>query len=268
MSRPAGQERHPEYPLSIRHAVYSRSGSYVVNEDAAGNAIAQGFTLLAVADGLGGHEGGEVASRLAIERVVAGFQQAPSLEADTLVALVKGAHRALREAHPEGDDHRMRTTLVILVSDGVSVRWAHVGDTRLYCFRDGVIQGRSRDHSVPEMLHRAGEIRDEDIRRHPDRGRLLQALGQETDPKVAVSQALPLMPDEAFLLCSDGWWENLSDAEMEDTLRAASSPDEWLARMADAIAGAAAMPQDNYTAIGVFVGPRQGEGLGADDVVN
>lgn len=254
MSRPAGQGPRTGPPLSIHHAIYTHRGSYPVNEDAAGDATSRGFTLLAVADGLGGHESGEVASRLAIESVAAAFRQAPSLDADTLTMLVKSAHRAVREAQPEANGHHMRTTLVILASDGVAARWAHVGDSRLYRFRDGKILGRTRDHSVPEMLHRAGEIRDEDIRRHPDRGRLLQALGQDTDPKIAVSELQPIAPDEAFLLCSDGWWENVSDEEMENALGAASSPEDWLTRMARAIAGAASTPQDNYTAIGAFVG--------------
>jgi serine/threonine protein phosphatase PrpC len=103
------------------------------------------------------------------------------------------------------------------------------------------------------MLHRAGEIRDDEIRHHPDRGRLIQALGQEGEPRATVSDAHMLQAGEAFLLCSDGWWENVSDEEMERSLEASAGPQEWLEHMAATITAAASDPQDNYTATATFV---------------
>ena len=238
-------------PLRLDHATLTQPGTYAVNEDAAGHAASQGLTLLGVADGLGGHEIGDRASRLAIDRAVELFTQRPSLDAGDLTETVIEAHRALRSAEATGSGPL--TTLVLLASDSVTARWAHVGDSRLYLFRDEAIDTRTRDHSVPEMLRRVGEISDEDIRHHPDRSRLLHALGQEADPRVAVSDAYELRGGDAFLLCTDGWWEALSDQEMEQSLRDAASPQEWLATMAAAIRAATRTPQDNYTAVAAFV---------------
>ena len=234
-------------------AVCSEPGTHATNEDAAVVATANGHWMLALADGLGGHQRGEVASRLAVARAVELFQAAPSVEAPALAALIRGAHRALKETRPDSAENDLRTTLILLISDGVTARWAHVGDSRLYLFQGGTIAARTRDHSVPEMLHRAGEISDDEIRRHPDRGRLIQALGQESEPRAAVSDAHVLQAGEAFLLCSDGWWETVSDREMERSLEASAGPQEWLEQMAAAITAAAHDPQDNYTAAATFV---------------
>jgi serine/threonine protein phosphatase PrpC len=236
---------------TLETAVVSMPGTYAVNEDAAGEAAATGCALLAVADGLGGHERGEVASRLAVDRVTALFRRRPLLDPEALTELMQAAHRALRDADP--GESGLRTTLTVLVVAGATARWAHVGDSRLYFFQGGTLRTRTRDHSVPEMLLRAGEIRDDEIRHHPDRSRLLQALGQDNDPRVAVSDAVTLTPGDAFLLCSDGWWENVTDREMESLLQGARRPVDWLTRMSEVIVAAAQAPQDNYSAIAAFV---------------
>ena len=247
-----GKKRAPAR-LRLDLGVSSRPGTYDINEDAAGDITVDGLTLLAIADGLGGHTRGEVASRLAVDRAVALFRRLPSLEPERLEALVRDAHAALRDAQTDRNDSGFRTTLTLLASDGVAARCAHVGDTRAYLFQDRQVRMRTRDHSVPEMLHRTGEIRDDEIRLHPDRGRLLQALGQDGDPKVAVSDAVLLKAGDAILLCSDGWWGGVADEQMEDTLRGAPTAQDWLARMSEIITTAARTPQDNYTAIAAFV---------------
>jgi serine/threonine protein phosphatase PrpC len=241
--------------LVLATAVRSHAGTHAVNEDAAAEATAQGHTLLVIADGLGGHHGGEVASALAVDRVVDAFRAGPSLETSALDALIHAAHRALQESAPDRGAADLRTTMTLLVSDGISARWAHVGDSRLYVFHDATIQTRTRDHSVPELLHRAGDISADQIRHHPDRSRLLQALGQHGDLKVAVSEPLTLRSGDALLLCSDGWWEGISEQEMEATLRSAVHPRDWLTAMATSIVAGAQAPQDNYTAVAAFVAP-------------
>ena len=238
--------------LRFETSTMSAPGTYAANEDAAGEVTADGRTLLVVADGLGGHAHGEVASALAVASCLAAFQAHPSLDAGALESLFIGAHGAIAAAAASAS-HPPRTTLVLLAIDEANGRWAHVGDSRLYHFRAGRVAARTRDHSVPEMLHKAGDIRDDEIRTHPDRPRLLHVLGQGTPPKAAVSSAVPLASGDAFLLCSDGWWEPVEDEQMERTLSAAADPGAWLTTMRTLVERAARRPQDNYTATAVFV---------------
>lgn len=254
MSRLWKRSRAAGASLRLRSATVSRPGSYAVNEDAAGEMEAAGFSLRLLADGLGGHARGEVASRLAVERCLSCFQARPSLAPEALEEMVLEAHQALRAAaQTHVDEDGVKSTLVILALNGSTARWAHVGDSRLYHFRRGRVSARTRDHSVPEMLHRAGEISEEEIRYHPDRNRLLQVLGQEGTPRVAVSDAVPLGSGDAFLLCSDGWWENVSEKDMEAALRGAADPADWLARIQERIEAINRGSQDNYTASAVMI---------------
>ena len=230
-----------------------------MNQDAVGGEEAPPLVLRVLADGLGGHTRGEDAAALVVERCCALFREAPSLEAAAVEGLVRGAQQALVQAEGDGDGVRgngMRSTLVVLVIDGASARWAHVGDSRLYHFRSGRVLHRTRDHSVPELLVRAGDIGDHQIRGHPDRGRLLQALGQPAPLRVTVSELVAVEPGDAFLLCSDGWWEGLSDALMSASMEGASGPEGWLQAMLvllDVGVGGAE-PRDNFTATAVWVG--------------
>jgi PPM family protein phosphatase len=250
-----GRPRGASTVHRFHSATLSLPGSYAVNEDAGGEAESGGLSLHVLADGLGGHARGEVGAHLAVEHCLARFRAHPTLNAAALVGMVVAAHHALRAAaQAHGDGNGVKSTLVVLALNGSDARWAHVGDSRLYHFRGGRIRSRTRDHSVPEMLHRAGEIGDDEIRGHPDRNRLLQVLGQETPPRVTVSDTLSLEPGDAFLLCSDGWWEGVHEDEMEAALAGAPDPQAWLARMRERIEAAAPTSQDNYTAVAVIIG--------------
>lgn len=238
----------------MRTASASFPGAYPLNEDAVGRAVAGRFVLYALADGLGGHALGEVAARLAVERVTARFREAPSIDDDALEELALDAHRALgAEAEAREQPDGVRCTIVLLGLDGGTARWAHVGDSRLYHFREGRMISRTLDHSVPEMLHRTGDIDEEEIRGHPDRARLLQVLGQEGEPRVSVSDRVRLKTGDAFLLCSDGWWEPVDERQMADDLAAVEDPGEWLERMGARIEAAGRSSQDNYSATAVFL---------------
>lgn len=230
-----------------------------MNQDAVGGAEVPPLVLRVLADGLGGHARGEEAAALVVERCCALFREAPSLDAGAAEALVRGAHESLVRAEGDGDGARgngMRSTLVLLMTDGASARWAHVGDSRLYHFRGGRVLQRTRDHSVPELLVRAGDIRDNEIRGHPDRSRLLQALGQPGELRVAESERVAVARGDAFLLCSDGWWEGVSGDEMSASLEQAAGPEEWLRSMLDHLDARRGCtdPMDNFTATGVWVG--------------
>jgi serine/threonine protein phosphatase PrpC len=206
-----------------------------------------------LADGLGGHRGGATASRLAVEAVLASFEEDPSISQQALATHMDRANRAVLEGQrAEPDLASMRTTVVALLASPEAAIWAHAGDSRLYRF-SGQTCERTRDHSVPQRLADAGEIPEEQIRFHEDRNRLLLSLGGRPDTKAELGQLnrAPRVGD-AFLLASDGFWEWVTEAEMQKDLRT-WGPKGWLKKMEVQIQAKAPAGNDNYSAIGVLV---------------
>ena len=242
-------------PLTLVTATLSHPGGRTINEDAAGPA--DGCWVLA--DGLGGHGGGEVAARIVVDTLLAAAAQGPLTDPGALTQALLAADAAIH-AHQEAEPRleRMRTTVVVLASDGRAAHWAHVGDSRLYHFRDGRIQFQSADHSVPQALVKAGEIAPAEVRFHEDRNRLLRTLGNHKDLRPTLGPApdgapLALAPGDAFLLCTDGWWEYVTEPEMEVALAKSASPAQWLQTMATGLLRRAPMDHDNFSAIALFV---------------
>lgn len=233
----------------------SEAGGRKVNEDYFSIFSQPPWDCFVVADGLGGHGSGDLASQTAIEAIGSSFMRHPGKDESSLRSYVEKAQQEILRIQKSNSRHRnMRTTIVLLVSDGQEASWAHVGDSRLYMFRNHKILSHTWDQSVPQALVRIGEISFEQIRFHEDRNRLLQALGSNNPPKIELTAApIPLQPGDAFLLCSDGFWEWVIENEMEEDLRNADTCDHWLKLMEKRIILNATPDNDNYSAVGVFV---------------
>jgi protein phosphatase len=182
--------------------------------------------LVAVADGMGGHRAGEVASQLAVQTLKEVFAADPT--AAGLVQAVHEANRALRQrADAEPDLHGMGTTIaaVALVTDGGEKRLAivNVGDSRAYLLQQGQLSHLTSDHSLVADLVRAGELSEEEARTHPRRNVLTRALGVAPDVEPHVSQAVPARGDR-LLLCSDGLFNELDEDEIAAVLSTVTEP--------------------------------------------
>jgi len=173
--------------------------------------------LAVVADGMGGYEGGQEASRLAVDTLVESYRNFRGK--DPQQALIEGlqaAHEAIRsygDAHPELMG--MGTTCTAAAVVGNSLHYVHVGDTRLYLIRDGEIAQMTRDHSYVGRLVEAGMITREDAERHPQRNILTAALG--TNPELILDspgRPEPLHAKDVLVLCSDGLWGQVHDDEI------------------------------------------------------
>jgi len=241
--------------MTIDTAHISETGGREVNQDEGGFAESGDTGAWVIADGLGGHRGGDVASALAVEAALDSFRDDSSLDSDTIEGHVRAAHSAIRnEQDQDPKRSSMRTTLVALFREGPQVRWVHVGDARLYHFRDGGIQFQTKDHSLPQTMVAAGEISPDEIRFHPDRERLLRAVGQEDGvrPEVA-SSATCIEEGDAFLLCTDGFWEYVTETKMEVALAQSAGAGDWINRMERTLASKAEGEHDNYSAMGLIV---------------
>lgn len=211
-----------------RYAVYTDIGSRKANEDSVRVKVLSGKRIcLIVADGLGGHGGGDRASQTAAAHVIESWDG--ETDAETIRRLLTEANaKVLAMQTPLC---QMKTTIVLLVVDGSRFLRAHVGDSRLYHFHDGRLVYQTRDHSVAQMSVLLGEITPDQIRFHEDRSRVLRALGQDERLNVEAAEETPEPGTHAFLLCTDGFWEYVLEEEMEEDLRSADSPEDWLGRM-------------------------------------
>lgn len=214
------------------------------NEDA--YRILEEQHLFAVADGMGGHQGGAVAAALALEALRPGDFN-PSDPGASLRRMVETAHRrVLAESMSRSDVRGMGTTLTVAHLGPEVVTVAHVGDSRAYMVRDGQALQLTRDHSVVEALVSNGQLDRAAARFHPQRHVLTQAVGIPGDVEVDVSQH-PWRTGDRFLLCTDGLTEVVSDGELAALIAAAPTPQEGADALIDA-ARAGGAP-DNVTVV-------------------
>ena len=207
-------------------------------------------------DGLGGHGKGDVASALACDAFGDVFAHTYDFfpRAFFMEAIEKANQTILAKQREEGFVSGMKTTLAALLICKGYCTWCHIGDSRLYLFQNNNVTCRTMDHSVPQMLANAGTIKEKDIRFHPDRNRLLRALGSDDDPiRYEVSAPYRLQECQAFLLCSDGFWEYIDEKQMCKLLQKSGDADEWLQKMkAVVVENGKGKNMDNYSAIAVM----------------
>jgi PPM family protein phosphatase len=220
------------------------------NED---SMIARG-AVFAVADGMGGHAAGEVASGLAVE-ALGEIADRDDLVSDDVTTAVGEAHaRILRSAARHPEQTGMGTTLTGLaaVGDDGTDQWAvfNVGDSRVYRFADGQLTQVTVDHSEVRELVDAGLITPEQAAYHPLRNIVTQSLGASWAPQVDL-WVLPRQPGERFLVCSDGLSGELSDREIAALLARNEDPQEAATALVEA--AVAAGGRDNVTVVMVVV---------------
>lgn len=242
--------------IETQTAYLSRIGGRRRNEDACGYwSSAQGCCWV-VSDGAGGHGSGDVASRMVVSTVLERFAATPRVDAEFAVALLETAHQTVMAAKQAKGADDMHATCVLLLIDpqGERAVWAHAGDSRLYLFRDGRLAYQTRDHSLVQSMIDAGYGTTDMIRSHPQRSLLTSAIGNAGELELSVSgDPLPLRLDDVFLLCSDGWWEYVEEAQMQALLHDADTMQGWLERSAAQIEAQAGKDNDNYTAVAVCV---------------
>jgi serine/threonine protein phosphatase PrpC len=208
----------------------------------------RGEILLVVADGMGGHQGGEIASRMAIGTLGKLCREG---DGDPPTRLTHAIERANFEIHKLASKDRtlegMGTTVValLLCENGPSYV-AHVGDSRLYRLRNEEFEPLTEDHSVVALLIRNGSISPEEARDHPKKNQIMRALGVWNETEVDIAP-LDIEPGDAFLLCSDGLYGMLPDADLKVLAAGSPDPHSVVAWMIDAANQAGGM--DNITAM-------------------
>ncbi|MBK7674254.1 MAG: protein phosphatase 2C domain-containing protein [Candidatus Accumulibacter sp.] len=232
----------------------SRPGSRTTNMDVWSYAVHDGVGCWVLADGLGGQAHSEVAARVAVQAVLDEFRQQPEVSDEIVEKLIRQANQVVVAAKAARDDlSRIATTIVVLVSDGFRATWGHVGDSRLYHLRNGVVIAQTRDHSVSQARANAGLIDQQQVRSDENRGTLFKALGSAQQVKPTISAPLALCQGDAFLLCVDGFWEKVYEVEMEIDFVKSTNAEEWLGYLERRVSQRQDAESDNYTAIALRI---------------
>ena len=240
----------------MRFAVYqvSRKGGREKNEDRMGYCYTRDSGLFALADGMGGHPEGEVASQLALQTMAAIFQREakPALK-DPLrflnEAIIAGHHQLLRYATERSLVDTPRTTIVACLLQGNAAFWAHCGDSRLYLVRGDKLIARTRDHSYSELQETLAQVVP--IGERFNRNVLFTCLGSPGKPVVDTAGPLLMHPGDRVLLCSDGLWGAVSDNLIAELLSSRHAISEAVPELVEQALRLAGPKSDNVTALAV-----------------
>lgn len=234
-------------------AQINRLGNRFQNEDRLTVAEDGDSILLVVADGMGGHGGGDIAAQILIDTIDQYFRRSKKPITSPRAFLhnaIEAAHgNILNAGRHQGASIEPRTTCVACIIQGNTVTWAHVGDSRLYLLRGGHILARTIDHSYVEELFRQGLISESDMLTHPKRSYITQCVGAPNHlPDISYTERDDLRPDDVLLLCSDGLWSALKDSDLHG-LSGTPELDKALNDLASRAESNAYPQSDNISAI-------------------
>lgn len=205
----------------MRFTIYheSRQGGRANNEDRLSYCYSREALLMVIADGMGGHHYGEVASQIAVQTLADAFRQTahPRLEDPFhfLQSTLQHAHNAILDyAQRHQLKDAPRTTCVACVIQDDIAYWVHVGDSRLYLMRNGRVFARTRDHSRVRRLLDEGLISEAQAKVHPERNIIYNCLGSPRPPEIEFSRKTPLLQGDILLLCTDGIWGTLPESSL------------------------------------------------------
>jgi len=232
----------------------SRQGPRPYNQDRLAYSYSKDAILLVIADGMGGHRHGEVAAQLAVKMLMDAFQEQSATAipnpADFLKQQILRIHHtidAIREKH--GLLESPRTTIVAAIIQFDHLYAAHVGDSRLYHFRDYKMIYKTEDHSVVQKMYRMGQLDTQSMMVHPQRHKIYNCLGSDKPPEVELTVKHKLKNGDKLLLCTDGLWGAMSDAEINKMFHEGNVSDT-IPRILELAETKAGPSGDNLSAIG------------------
>lgn len=230
-------------------------GSRDYQEDSLGIRSNEDQHIFVVADGLGGHGLGAEASAIAVEQALAAFDKELEPDEFFLSAFQSANRKLVEEQAVQKNQKALKTTMVACLVKNAYIYGAYIGDSRMYVFDQGRMLLRTLDHSVPQMLVLSGELKESQIRNHPDRNRVLRVLGEDREQvKYQMTEPQEAAPGKSILLCTDGFWELVTEKEMEKELKKAKDVKDWVYGMHRVhMRKGKKVDKDNYTAIGIWI---------------
>lgn len=203
-------------------ASYTRQGEKEFNTDYIATFEDGETACFAVADG----RVGEHAAELAVTTVAEAFKACEAITKNSVSDFFSAAHKNLKT-----EEFLYHACMAFMLTDGSVAVWGNIGDCRVYLLRDKLLYEITPDHSGAYALYESGLIRYPKIRTNSKRYDLTQMLGKGYDGEPNVYQPEIIKKDDAFLICTDGFWENIHERQIEKTLRKSKSAQEWLDKM-------------------------------------
>jgi serine/threonine protein phosphatase PrpC len=242
--------------MKMLSAIVSKPGGKTINEGAAGCLPPPpgGLGCWVVADGQGNRGGGDIGARKTVRAVLDTVAANPGMAGAILLQALEAAQQEILALQAEIIRNKsIRVAAAVLCSDGRGMLWAHIGDARIYVFRDGEVIAQSKDHSVPQTLANAGEITPAQIRGHAGHHHLLRSIGapEAMQPSI-LEQRFAARPGDLFLLCSAGFWLHVTELAMQAEWCKSASLEDWLERMEIRLLQAAPADHGNYSAIALL----------------
>ena len=239
------------------YSLYTDIGDRSINEDSIGFSIKNERACFVLCDGLGGHGMGDVASGMVKNSILNDFEKTDDNIGFLENAFINAQKLLIEEQKRRNVTKQMKSTANVILFDKEYAYIGHIGDSRTYIFKRNKIFKRTLDHSVPQKLVLAGEIGDKEIRNHPDRNKVLRAMGEEWNkPKFELMEKIKTSKCNVFLICSDGFWENIEDSDMCRSLKGKDSADAWMQEMVSIVKNNSRRQvgeRDNNSAIAIWV---------------
>lgn len=250
----------PPVNLNLSWSKISAVGTRDINEDALSEGQLDNMVCFVMSDGAGGHACGDIAAHIVVDTVRRSFLREATFSPRAVLAYIETAIAAVMQSKrrvPEQQDMSATVATVLIDQRNRRALWAHLGDTRVYLFRNKRLRAVTKDHSVAQQFVDAGYAAPEQLRSHPQRHVLFAAIGVEGAATGPVSgEPVSLGDGDALLICTDGFWEAVLESDMESCLGDADSSAEWLTAMCiigDHRAAATHKARDNYSACAIWL---------------
>lgn len=213
----------------MRFTSITHRGGAVINRDSFDKVCREGIYCFVMADG--GGPGGETGAKIITDTVIKEFIKLPAVSEDTAKWCMNAAIEAFKnKIKDEPIFESMISTAAILITDGKKYICAHIGNTRIYVFRKGILEYITSDHTTAMEKYKSGEITFTEMRAIED-SKLIGIIDKESNPDAEISEIYKVKEHTAFLICSDGFWLNISEENMETALKNTKSSKVWLGDM-------------------------------------
>lgn len=226
----------------------SEPGTFITNKSYFAFVELDDFACWIAADGLDSDEEKESA-QLAVHRIFENFMEEPTLSRHKIRKYIQNAHNLLQT---ESRNVRLKAGLIILVTDYSKIVWAVAGNARLYHFRRGIFNFRSKDQTLAQLLVDAGKLDEDELNYHEERNNVINYLGKSSGFKPFVSRKYRLTDGDVMLLCNSGFWENMTIEEISEILAEAKDAEECVDNLEEVLLGKQNEVLNNYTIAAVY----------------